>query len=83
MHRFGTPQARGDIRRPSRILVPEDDARVPPRYASPGLRCREAVVATVPGHERAASMAGHGRLQASHADREQAIDALKAAFVQA
>jgi hypothetical protein len=26
--------------------------------------------------------AGHGRLPASHADREQAIDALKAAFVQ-
>ncbi len=26
--------------------------------------------------------AGHGRLRASHADREQVIDALKAAFVQ-
>jgi hypothetical protein len=29
-----------------------------------------------------AGAAGHGRLRASHADREQAIDALKAAFVQ-
>ena len=34
-----------------------------------------------PGDEKAAT-AGGGRLRASHADREQAIDALKAAFVQ-
>jgi Domain of unknown function (DUF1707) len=32
-----------------------------------------------PGHEKAA---GRGRLRASHADREQSIDVLKAAFVQ-
>jgi Domain of unknown function (DUF1707) len=35
---------------------------------------------TGPAEEKAA--AGHGRLRASHADREQAIDLLKAAFVQ-
>jgi DUF1707 SHOCT-like domain len=35
---------------------------------------------TGPGDERAA--AGRGRLRASHADREQMIDTLKAAFVQ-
>ena len=35
-----------------------------------------------PGDERAAATAGRGHLRASHADREQMIDALKAAFVQ-
>ena len=35
-----------------------------------------------PGGEKAAAAAGRGRLRASHADREQMIDALKAAFVQ-
>jgi Domain of unknown function (DUF1707) len=35
-----------------------------------------------PGYENAAAAAGRGHLRASHADREQAIDALKAAFVQ-
>jgi len=35
-----------------------------------------------PGDEKAATAAGRGRLRASHADREQAIDTLKAAFVQ-
>ena len=35
-----------------------------------------------PGDEMAAAAAGHGRLRASHADREQVIDRLKAAFVQ-
>lgn len=35
---------------------------------------------TGPSAEKAA--AGHGQLRASHADREQAIDVLKAAFVQ-
>jgi DUF1707 SHOCT-like domain len=37
-------------------------------------------VTTGPSEEKAA--AGRGRLRASHADREQAIDVLKAAFVQ-
>ena len=37
---------------------------------------------TGPGDELAASAAGLGRLRASHADREQAIGTLKAAFVQ-
>ena len=35
-----------------------------------------------PGDEMAAGMAGRGRLRASHADREQVIDMLKAAFAQ-
>jgi Domain of unknown function (DUF1707) len=34
-----------------------------------------------PGDDTAAGNAGHGRLRASHADREQVIEALKAAFV--
>ena len=35
-----------------------------------------------PGDGRAARPAGHGRLRASHADREQVLDTLKDAFVQ-
>ena len=35
-----------------------------------------------PGDEMAAGAAGRGRLRASHADREQVIGTLKAAFVQ-
>jgi len=35
-----------------------------------------------PGDEKAASAAGRGHLRASHADREQVIGTLKAAFVQ-
>jgi hypothetical protein len=42
---------------------------------------RGAVVAG-PGGEKAAAAAGRGHLRASRADREQMIDALKAAFVQ-
>ena len=37
---------------------------------------------TGPGDEIAAGAGGHGRLRASHADREQVIGMLKAAFVQ-
>ncbi len=37
---------------------------------------------TEPGNETAAGAGGQGRLRASHADREQVIDVLKAAFVQ-
>jgi Domain of unknown function (DUF1707) len=37
---------------------------------------------TEPGYEQSAAMASRGHLRASHADREQMIDALKAAFVQ-
>ncbi len=37
---------------------------------------------TEPEDQRAVAAAGHGRLRASHADREQVIDILKAAFVQ-
>jgi hypothetical protein len=35
-----------------------------------------------PGDEKAAARAGRGHLRASHADREQVIETLKAAFVQ-
>src|SRR6516225_3908457 len=35
-----------------------------------------------PGDETAVAAAGRGHLRASHADRDQTIDALKAAFVQ-
>lgn len=34
-----------------------------------------------PGTQKAAGTGGHGRLRASHADREHAIDLLKTAFV--
>ena len=37
---------------------------------------------TGPGHEKALGAAGLGHLRASHADREQLIETLKAAFVQ-
>jgi Domain of unknown function (DUF1707) len=39
-------------------------------------------VATGPGHQVAAGAAGRGRLRTSRADREQAIEVLKAAFVE-
>jgi hypothetical protein len=42
----------------------------------------EAQVMTVPGDEIAAAPAHRGLLRASHVDREQVIDTLKAAFVQ-
>jgi hypothetical protein len=38
---------------------------------------------TGPGDEMAAGAGGRGHVRASHADREQAIDMLKAAFIQA
>ena len=37
---------------------------------------------TEPGYEQPLAVAGRGHLRASHADREQMIDALKGAFVQ-
>jgi hypothetical protein len=42
----------------------------------------EVSVTAKPGDDMAATTAGHGRLRASHADREHALDVLKAAFVQ-
>jgi Domain of unknown function (DUF1707) len=39
-------------------------------------------VMTGPGYQNWVAVAGRGHLRASHADREQTIDALKAAFVQ-
>jgi hypothetical protein len=43
---------------------------------------REVLVTAGPGEREAAGALGRGRLRASDADREQAIDTLKAAFVQ-
>ncbi len=54
----------------------------PPRYASPIVLVGEVPVMAGPGDEMAAGSAGRGRLRASHADREQVIGTLKAAFVQ-
>jgi hypothetical protein len=42
----------------------------------------EALLVAGPGDEVAPDRAGRGRLRAAHADREQVIDVLKAAFVQ-
>ena len=42
----------------------------------------EAPVMAGPGDEIAAGAGGRSYLRASHADREQVIDVLKAAFVQ-
>ena len=42
----------------------------------------EVLVTTEPGDQIAAAAAASGHLRASHADREQVIDTLKAAFVQ-
>jgi hypothetical protein len=42
----------------------------------------EVPVMAGPGDERAAGAGGRGHLRASHADREQVIGTLKAAFVQ-
>jgi hypothetical protein len=39
-------------------------------------------VTAKPGDDMAAATAGHGRLRASHADREHVLGVLKAAFVQ-
>jgi hypothetical protein len=39
-------------------------------------------VITEPGDRGAGPVAGHGRLRASHADRERVVEVLKAAFVQ-
>jgi hypothetical protein len=39
-------------------------------------------VTAEPGDQTAAGTAGHGRLRAAHADRDDVIDTLKAAFAQ-
>jgi len=54
----------------------------PPRYASPIVLVGEVPVMAGPDDEMAAGPAGRGRLRASHADREQVIGTLKAAFAQ-
>ncbi len=48
----------------------------------PASRWRGGAVMTGPGSEMAAGAVGDDHLRASHADREQVIDVLKAAFVQ-
>src|SRR5260370_16188531 len=57
------------------------------RQRAAALRCSfifllGGAVMAGPGEEKAAAAADRGHLRASHADREQVIDTLKAAFVQ-
>ena len=53
-----------------------------PRYASFIVLVGVVPGMVEPGDEIAAAASGHGRLRASHADREQVIETLKAAFIQ-
>jgi hypothetical protein len=53
-----------------------------PRYALRASFWGEVPMMAGPGDEIAAGQAGRGYLRASHADREQVIDTVKAAFVQ-
>jgi hypothetical protein len=53
-----------------------------PRYASFSELAGVAPAMAEPRDEIAAGASGHSRLRASHADREQVIGILKAAFVQ-
>ena len=61
--------------------LPEDAQLAYDRLAEERARADAQVPASL-GDETAAVAAGHGHLRASHADREQVIDTLKAAFVQ-
>ena len=63
-------------------MASEDDAgtRTGLRF-SRVIRVGETAMVTGPEDELAVTAAGLGRLRASHTDRAQAIDALKAAFV--
>jgi hypothetical protein len=65
-------------RRPTAGWPPQ----APARYALGTSRGEEAPVMAEPGDRRAAPAGGHGRLRASHADRDQAIEVLKDAFAQ-
>src|SRR5215469_4273765 len=58
--------------------------RLGPNRATLSLHCAraEAQVMAGPGDEITAGAGGHSHLRASHVDREQAIEVLKAAFVQ-
>src|SRR5215471_3890789 len=53
-----------------------------PRYAFRASCSGEVPVMAGPGNEMAAGAGARGHLRASHADREQVIGTLKAAFVQ-
>jgi len=53
-----------------------------PRYAVPAFVLAGEAPMIGPGDEIAAGTAGRGRLRVSYAEREQAIEVLKAAFVQ-
>jgi hypothetical protein len=52
------------------------------RYAFSILQAGVVPVMAGPGDEKAASAVGRGHLRASHADREQVIGTLKAAFIE-
>ena len=59
----------------------DDDARTGTALDSPWIVRLGAAMVTGPGDELPAAAAGGGRLRVSHAEREQVIDTLKAAFV--
>jgi hypothetical protein len=79
-----SPVAQVATERHSPNLPPAvDPAATPlPRYAFSILRAGVVPVTAGPGDEKAASAVGRGQLRAAHADREQVIGTLKAAFVQ-
>src|SRR5215469_18967466 len=62
--------------------VGRQSARWQPRYAFVQGARGEVPVVAGPGDEIAAQAGSHGHLRASHADREQVVGTLKAAFVQ-
>ncbi|HBW21572.1 MAG TPA: hypothetical protein DEH11_22470 [Actinobacteria bacterium] len=79
-----SPAVQVATERHSRKLPPAVDAAATalPRYAFSVLRVGVVPVRAGPGDQGAAGGAARGYLRASHADREDVIDVLKAAFVQ-
>src|SRR5215472_9346467 len=70
-------------RHPRKLQPAVDAGGTPlPRYASSILQVGVVPVTAGPGDQGAADAAAGGYLRASHADREQVINVLKAAFVQ-
>src|SRR5689334_21619082 len=66
---------------PTELMDGEWPTHGQPRYPFRASCSGEVPVMAGPEDEIAAGAAGHGRLRASHADREQVIGTLKAAFV--
>jgi DUF1707 SHOCT-like domain len=81
---YRQPAAQVATERHSPNLPPAVDSAAIPlsRYASSVLQVGVVLVTARPGEETPVSAVGRGHLRASHADREQVIGTLKAAFVQ-